>query len=82
MRAVSNELEAVHSKVSALQQQNTYLKEFTEKQEKRLQSQDQMLTLKNIALAEQELRIQALEASSYDGVLLWKINEVRRRRQE
>ncbi|XP_033642803.1 TNF receptor-associated factor 3-like [Asterias rubens] len=82
LAVLSNELEAVHSKVSALQQQNTYLKEFTEKQEKRLQSQDQMLTLKNIALAEQELRIQALEASSYDGVLLWKINEVRRRRQE
>ncbi len=82
LAVLSNELEAVHSKVSALQQQNTYLKEFTEKQEKRLQSQDQMLTLKNVALAEQELRIQALEASSYDGVLLWKINEVRRRRQE
>ena len=82
LAVLSNELEAVHSKATALQKQNVYLKEFTEKQEKRLHSQDQMLTLKNIALAEQELRIQALEASSYDGVLLWRISEVRRRRQD
>ncbi|XP_022093905.1 TNF receptor-associated factor 2-like [Acanthaster planci] len=82
LAVLSNELEAVHAKTMALEKQNAYLKEFTEKQEKRLHSQDQMLTLKNIALAEQELRIQALEAVSYDGVLLWRISEYKRRRQD
>ncbi|XP_038045931.1 TNF receptor-associated factor 2-like [Patiria miniata] len=82
LAVLSNELEALHAKAMALEKQNTYLKEVTERQEKRLQSQDQMLTLKNIALAEQELRIQALEAASFDGVLLWRISEYNRRRQD
>lgn len=39
-------------------------------------------SLKDVALAEQELRIKTLELTTYDGTLFWKISEWSKRRSE
>ncbi|XP_072023037.1 TNF receptor-associated factor 2-like [Amphiura filiformis] len=79
---LNNQLEAVGEKVSALERQNRHLQDTVEQQERQLHAHDQMLTVKNVALAEQDLRIQSLEASSFNGILVWKITEYARRRRE
>ncbi|XP_033095385.1 TNF receptor-associated factor 3-like, partial [Anneissia japonica] len=40
------------------------------------------MDVQSAQLSEQNLRFQILETASYDGVLMWKINSVRRRKQE
>lgn len=47
-----------------------------------LKSQDQAIQMHDIRLAEYDLRFQCLETTSYDGVLLWKIRDYRRRKLE
>ncbi|XP_072017049.1 uncharacterized protein [Amphiura filiformis] len=58
---LNNQLEAVGEKVSALERQNRHLQDTIEQQERQLHAHDQMLTVKNVALTEQDLRIQTLE---------------------
>jgi len=50
--------------------------------ERRLDKTEHQLALHEIQLSEQDLHIQMLEATSYDGVYLWKINQYSRRFQE
>ena len=79
---LNNQLEVVVEKCNALERENRHLHDTIEQQEKQIHAHDQMLTVKNVALAEQELRIQALEASAYNGILVWKITDFARRRGE
>ena len=50
--------------------------------ERRLDRTEHQLTLHEIQLSEQDLQIQMLEATSYNGVYLWKIDHYSRRFQE
>ena len=79
---LNNQLEVAVEKANALERENRHLHDTIEQQEKQIHAHDQMLTVKNVALAEQELRIQALEASAYNGILVWKITDFARRRGE
>ena len=47
-----------------------------------IQQHDRQLGLQDIRLAELDLRFQVLETASYDGVLLWKIKDYPRRKQD
>ncbi|XP_049755615.1 TNF receptor-associated factor 3 isoform X2 [Elephas maximus indicus] len=50
--------------------------------ESQLSRHDQMLSVHDIRLADMDLRFQVLETASYNGVLVWKIRDYRRRKQE
>ena len=50
--------------------------------ERRLDRTEHQLALYEIQLSEQDLQIQILQATSYDGVYLWKIDQYSRRFQE
>ncbi|XP_070569759.1 TNF receptor-associated factor 2-like [Ptychodera flava] len=50
--------------------------------ERIIKAQDKIIAAKDVALAEQDIRIQALEMASYDGVLLWKITNFNRKRND
>ncbi|XP_054683211.1 TNF receptor-associated factor 3 isoform X2 [Grus americana] len=50
--------------------------------ETQLSRHDQMLSVHDIRLADMDLRFQVLETASYNGVLIWKIRDYKRRKQE
>ena len=50
--------------------------------ERRLDRTEHQLALREIRLSKQDLQIQILRATSYDGVFLWKIDQYSRRFQE
>ncbi|KAJ7365561.1 TNF receptor-associated factor 3 [Desmophyllum pertusum] len=50
--------------------------------ERRLDRTEHQLALHEIQLSEQDLQIQMLEATSYDGTYIWKIDHYSRRFQE
>lgn len=43
---------------------------------------ERSIGLKDLAMAEMEEKIRSMEASTYDGVFVWKITEFARKRQE
>ncbi|XP_077986408.1 TNF receptor-associated factor 2-like isoform X2 [Glandiceps talaboti] len=57
-------------------------RELVESLERKIKAQDRIIVLKDVTLAEMDLRIQALEMASFDGVLLWKIPNFTTKRQE
>ena len=79
---LNNQLEALTEKINGLERQNRHLQDTVEQQDRQIHAHSQMLTVKNVALAEQELRIQALESAAYDGILVWKITDFARRRRD
>ncbi|KAM4690866.1 TNF receptor-associated factor 3 isoform 2-T2 [Rhinophrynus dorsalis] len=50
--------------------------------ETQINRHDQMLSVHDIRLADMDLRFQVLETASYGGVLIWKIRDYKRRKQE
>ena len=55
---------------------------MTEASQQQFQSQDRILASHDIKLAEHSLRLDMMDCKNTDGVLLWKITEIRRRRRE
>lgn len=50
--------------------------------ETQLSRHDDMLSVHEIRLADMDLRFQVLETASYNGTLIWKIRDYKRRKQE
>nr|QEF75664.1 TNF receptor associated factor 3 [Larimichthys crocea] len=50
--------------------------------ETQLSRHDDMLSVHDIRLADMDLRFQVLETASYNGTLIWKIRDYKRRKQE
>ena len=67
---------------SYLQRQVEQAQETIRRLERRVESQDHMLALRNVALADLEEYIRQQEVSSYNGTLLWKISDFARRRND
>lgn len=55
---------------------------FAASLETQLSRHDDMLSVHEIRLADMDLRFQVLETASYNGTLIWKIRDYKRRKQE
>ena len=97
LEEIMNSLRQQEVKVNSLQSELVSLKEngytsntdkcrtssnSTQACERRLDRTDHKLALHEIQLSEQDLQIQMLEATSYNGVYVWKIDQYSRRFQE
>lgn len=55
---------------------------FAASLEAQMNRHDDMLSVHDIRLADMDLRFQVLETASYNGTLIWKIRDYKRRKQE
>ena len=78
----SRNVEDARHQSSYLQRQVEQAQETVRRLERRVESQDHMLALRNVALADLEEYIRQQEVSSYNGTLLWKISDFARRRND
>ncbi|XP_077861550.1 TNF receptor-associated factor 2-like [Saccoglossus kowalevskii] len=79
---LNNQVEKTDETVTLLSLQQKKYTEMIEALERKVKAQDRIIALKDVAIAEQDLRIQSLEMASYDGVLVWKITDFARKRQD
>ncbi|XP_070532384.1 TNF receptor-associated factor 2-like [Ptychodera flava] len=79
---LNQEVERSAEMVQTLMNSDRRLRERLDALEKKTKAQDRIIALKDVTLAEQDLRIQSLEMASYDGVLTWKISEFNRKRRD
>ncbi|XP_077986333.1 TNF receptor-associated factor 2-like isoform X2 [Glandiceps talaboti] len=79
---LNSQIERDANVVQILERQRRQDRELLESLERKIKAQDRIIALKDVALAEQDLRIQSLEMASYDGVLVWKISNFNQKRQD
>nr|XP_006813216.1 PREDICTED: TNF receptor-associated factor 2-like [Saccoglossus kowalevskii] len=79
---LSREAECTGGNLKFVQRQGDQFKEQIRILENNCKSQDRIIAQKDVSLAEQDVRIQALEMTSYDGILLWKITDFARKRRD
>ncbi|XP_006820821.2 TNF receptor-associated factor 2-like [Saccoglossus kowalevskii] len=79
---LNGQIERVANVVQATEKEQKQDRDLLASLERKIKSQDRIIALKDVYLAEQDLRIQSLEMASYDGVLVWKITDFNRKRNE
>ncbi|XP_070582234.1 TNF receptor-associated factor 2-like [Ptychodera flava] len=79
---LNNQLEHSSSSIQTFKRDRSKDRELIESLERKIKAQDRIIALKDVALAEQDLRIQSLEQTSYNGVLVWKLSDFKRKRHE
>ncbi|XP_077986061.1 TNF receptor-associated factor 2-like isoform X2 [Glandiceps talaboti] len=65
-----------------LQRDEQQDREMHKSLERKMKAQDRIIALKDVTLAENDLRLQSLETASYNGEILWKITDFQLRRNE
>ena len=56
--------------------------ELVRRLERRLEAQDHVLSIRNVAMADLEQFVRQQQMSSYDGTLLWRITDFAKRKQD
>ncbi|XP_046907995.1 TNF receptor-associated factor 3 isoform X2 [Hypomesus transpacificus] len=89
LRGVREEVEALRSSVESIRSRLSLLdggragtSSGTLALESQLSRHDDMLSVHEIRLADIDLRFQVLETASFNGTLIWKIRDYKRRKQE
>ena len=68
--------------INGLERENENFKEVFSKIQRRLESIEHTLGLHNVLLADLEEQVKQKEVSSHNGILLWKISDFARKRQD
>ncbi|NXU52256.1 TRAF2 factor, partial [Turnix velox] len=79
---LNREVERVSLTAEAYSRQHRIDQEKIETLSNKVRQLERSIGLKDLAMAEMEEKIRNMEASTYDGVFIWKITEFARKRQE
>ncbi|NXJ69474.1 TRAF2 factor, partial [Rostratula benghalensis] len=79
---LNREVERVSLTAEAYSRQHRLDQEKIETLSNKVRQLERSIGLKDLAMAEMEEKIRSMEASTYDGVFIWKITEFARKRQE
>ncbi|XP_015734183.2 TNF receptor-associated factor 2 isoform X2 [Coturnix japonica] len=79
---LNREVERVSLTAEAYSRQHRLDQEQIETLSNKVRQLERSIGLKDLAMAEMEEKIRNMEASTYDGVFIWKITEFARKRQE
>ncbi|NXW47790.1 TRAF2 factor, partial [Nyctiprogne leucopyga] len=79
---LNREVERVSLTAEAYSRQHRLDQEKIETLSNKVRQLERSIGLKDLAMAEMEEKIRTMEASTYDGIFIWKITEFARKRQE
>ncbi|XP_013417979.1 TNF receptor-associated factor 2 [Lingula anatina] len=80
--AIARDIEKTSALLESQEATRRVQEERLKSSEDKVKALERVIALRDISMAEQDLRIQALESASYNGVFLWKITEVSRKRHD
>uniref|UniRef100_A0A5F8HAI1 TNF receptor-associated factor n=3 Tax=Monodelphis domestica TaxID=13616 RepID=A0A5F8HAI1_MONDO len=79
---LNREVERVSMTAEACSRQHRLDQEKIETLSSKVQQLERSIGLKDLAMADMEQKILEMEASTYDGIFIWKITDFARKRQE
>ncbi|XP_070563447.1 TNF receptor-associated factor 2-like [Ptychodera flava] len=75
-------LETFTRQVQQMQSEGREQEQMIQRLEEQIRARDRIIAMQDAALAERDLRIQSLEQTSYNGVLVWKISNFSKKQQD
>jgi TNF receptor-associated factor 2 len=79
---LNREVEKLTMQMETMERQRRQEREQLDTMDRKVKALERTVALKDVTISELDLRITALEQTSYEGTLLWKITDFSRRRQE
>lgn len=79
---LNTEIEKCVLKLDTSDRQSRTDKEQVNQANRKLKDLERQLALKDVTIAELDLRIQSLESTNYTGILIWKITDFAKKRQD
>ncbi|XP_059849801.1 TNF receptor-associated factor 1 [Hypanus sabinus] len=79
---LNREVEKTHTTMVAFERQNKIDQDAIKALEHKVSEQQHLLALKDMVINEFRMQLLALEQISYDGIFIWKITDIGRKRQE
>ncbi|XP_020367198.1 TNF receptor-associated factor 1 [Rhincodon typus] len=79
---LNREVEKTQTTMDAFERQSKIDQDAIRALERKVSDQQHLLALKDVIINEFRLQMLALEQTSYEGILMWKITDVSRKRQE
>jgi TNF receptor-associated factor 2 len=79
---LNREIEKLTLDTEAADRQRRLERELVDTLEKKVKTLERLMTIKDATITELTVKVTALEVTSFDGTLVWRITEVSRKRQE
>jgi len=79
---LNRELEKMTVDVEALERQRRAERELVDSMDRKVRAMERMMAMKDATINELSIRLTSVEQTSYDGTLLWRVSEVKTKRQE
>ena len=82
LTVLNREIEKLSVQAETVERVQRSDKEMFDNLDRKIKSLERQLAMKDATIAELDIKVTALEQTSYTGTLLWRITDVTRRRQE
>lgn len=79
---LNRELEKMSVDLESLDRQRLLERETMDNMDRKVRSMERLIAMKDATINELNIRLTAVEQTSYDGTLLWRVSEVKTKRQE
>jgi len=79
---LNRELEKMTMDMDAVERQRRMERELMDSMDRKVRSLERMIAMKDATINELTIRLTSVEQTSYDGILLWRVSEVQKKRQE
>ncbi|XP_053380377.1 TNF receptor-associated factor 2-like isoform X2 [Mercenaria mercenaria] len=80
--ALHRELEKTITAVEKLERHRREMETQIEQNQNKIRSLERSLALKDMTMAELELKAQSMEAASYDGTFMWRVHDFNKKHQD
>jgi len=79
---LNRELEKMSVDMEALERQRRMEKDLVDGMDRKIRSMERLMAMKDATINELTIRLTSVEQTSYDGTLLWRVSDVKTKRQE
>jgi len=79
---LNRELEKMTVDMEALERQRRMERELVDSMDRKMRAMERLIAMKDATINELNIRLTSVEQTSYDGTLLWRVSEVKTKREE
>jgi len=79
---LNREMEKMTVDMEAQERQRRTERELLDNMDRKMRSMERLLAMKDATINELNIRLTSMEQTSFDGILLWRVTEVQKKRQD
>lgn len=79
---LNREMEKMTGELEGVERQRHMERDHLDSMDRKLRSLEKLIAVKDATINELSIKLESMELTSYDGTLIWRVSEVKRKRQE